>query len=114
MPLVVGATAPADVVAVLDEVWGGDETLVVVSSDLSHYHPAVQARRLDAATAAAIVAADADRIDPEMACGAHPLRGLLRRARREHLEIDLLDLRNSADTAGDADRVVGYGAFALR
>jgi len=113
LPLVVGRASPAVVAAVLDAVWGGPETLVVVSSDLSHYHGYASARRLDAATAAAIVAARPDAIGPEEACGCHPLGGLLETVRRRGLAVRLLDLRSSGDTAGPRERVVGYGAFAV-
>lgn len=112
LPLVVGATAPETIARVLEAVWGGPETLVVVSSDLSHYHDYATARRLDSATAAAIVAARPEVIGPEDACGCHPLAGLLVTVRTHGLRVRLLDLRNSGDTAGPRDRVVGYGAFA--
>jgi len=113
MPLLVGEAGDAEVVDVLDTLWGGPETLVVVSSDLSHYHDYAAARELDAETAAAIVALDADRIDGERACGWKPIRGLLQVARQRNLCCRQLDLRNSGDTAGPRDRVVGYGAFAF-
>lgn len=112
LPLVVGAAAPETVARVLDAVWGGRETLVVVSSDLSHYHDYATARRRDRATAAAIVSGREDAIGPEDACGCHPLAGLLVALRARGLRMRLLDLRNSGDTAGPHDRVVGYGAFA--
>lgn len=113
LPLLVGR-APADQVAtVLDLLWGGPETLIVVSSDLSHYHDEDTARRLDRRTAEVVVARDPDHLDPTDACGAHPLAGLLLSARHHGLDVTLLDLRTSADTAGDASRVVGYGAFAV-
>jgi AmmeMemoRadiSam system protein B len=98
---------------VLDALWGGPETLIVVSSDLSHYETYESAQRHDARTAAAIVAGEIDAIGPYDACGAFPLRGLLEAAARHELGVQLLDLRNSGDTAGPRDRVVGYGAFAL-
>ena len=94
-------------------VWGGPETLIVVSSDLSHYHDYATARARDRRTAAAIVAADAAAIADDDACGARPIRGLLVAARRHGLAVRLLDLRSSGDTAGDRDRVVGYGAFTV-
>lgn len=111
LPVVVGRAPTEAVAALLDALWGGDETLVVVSTDLSHYHDHATAQRLDRATAARIVARDAAGIAPEDACGAFPLRGLLELARRRDLPVRSLDLRTSADTAGDPDRVVGYGAF---
>jgi len=113
LPLVVGVTDPAVVADVLAAVWGGPETLVVVSTDLSHYLPYEEAARLDAATAAAIVAGDVGGIADRDACGAYPLRGLLVAAARRSLPLRLLDLRSSGDTAGGRDRVVGYGAFAV-
>jgi hypothetical protein len=113
LPLVVGDASTDDVAQVLDAVWGGNETLVVVSSDLSHYHDYDTARRLDARTAAAIVAGNGDAIKDDDACGARPVRGLLETAGHRGLGIRLIDLRTSGDTAGDRDSVVGYGAFAL-
>jgi AmmeMemoRadiSam system protein B len=113
LPLAVGGAGPERVAGVLDEVWGGDETLVVVSTDLSHYLDHASAVEADGRTAAAIVARQADRIGHYDACGVYPLRGLLTAADRHGLNVDLLDLRTSADTAGDPERVVGYGAFAL-
>jgi AmmeMemoRadiSam system protein B len=113
LPFVVGHAAPAMVAAVLDTLWGGDETLIVVSSDLSHYETYASARAHDERTAAAIVDGAIDDIDPYDACGAYPVRGLLAAARDHGLDVRLLDLRNSGDTAGPRDRVVGYGAFAL-
>jgi len=98
---------------VLDAVWGGEETLLVVSTDLSHYHDDETARRLDARTAAAIVAADVEAVSDDDACGARPLRGLLASAARRRLGVRCVDVRNSGDTAGDRDRVVGYGAFVV-
>ncbi|MGQ9365715.1 AmmeMemoRadiSam system protein B [Azospirillum sp. ST 5-10] len=111
VPLVVGA-APAEAVErVLERLWGGPETLVVVSSDLSHFHDYDTARRLDLATSQAIEAAADDRLDGDHACGHVPLSGLLRRARALDLRATTHDLRNSGDTAGDRRRVVGYGAY---
>ena len=113
VPLVVGQVASSLVADVLEEVWGGPETLVVVSSDLSHYHDHRTAQTLDRRTAAAIVAKAPEQLGRGDACGLYPLRGLLVAARRRGLDIELLDLRTSADTAGDPDRVVGYGAFVV-
>ncbi|MBX3592476.1 MAG: AmmeMemoRadiSam system protein B [Burkholderiaceae bacterium] len=110
VPLVVGRATPVEVAEVLERVWGGDETLIVVSSDLSHYLPRPQARAADAATVERILALDAS-IDHDQACGATPLNGALRVARARGLAPRLLDLRNSGDTAGDRSRVVGYGAI---
>jgi len=113
VPLSVGDAEPDEVAAVLDRLWGGDETLIVVSTDLSHYLGYAAAAVRDRATADAIVALDAARIDEGDACGRHPLRGLLVAARRRALAAVELDLRSSGDTAGGHDQVVGYGAFAL-
>jgi AmmeMemoRadiSam system protein B len=113
VPIVVGDAGPGEVAAILEAVWGGDETLVVVSSDLSHYLPYEAARARDRNTVEAILRLEA-RLDPDEACGAAPINGLLEVARRRGLRPELVDLRNSGDTAGDRDRVVGYGAFAFR
>jgi MEMO1 family protein len=112
VPLAVGHASPAEVAAVLDALWGGAETLIVVSSDLSHYLPYREAQQMDRGTADAIVHLRTD-IDHESACGATPVSGLAYAARRRGLSAELVDLRNSGDTAGDKSRVVGYGAFAL-
>jgi AmmeMemoRadiSam system protein B len=112
VPLAVGGATPAQVAEVLEALWGGDETLIVVSSDLSHYLPYEEAREVDADTAEAILRLDGDLVG-ERACGAHPVNGLLLAAKRKGLKPHLLDLRNSGDTAGDRSRVVGYGAFAF-
>lgn len=113
VPIVVGAGGEAAVAEVLD-LLTGDRTLVVCSTDLSHYLPLDQARVRDRRTADAIVARDVGAIGPHDACGAGALRGLLRWAANHELVIDQLDLRTSADTVGDPSRVVGYGAFAAR
>ncbi len=113
LPLVVGRASSAMVGSVLEALWGGRETLIVVSSDLSHYEPYEVAREHDLRTARAIVDGVPDAIGPYDACGAYPVRGLLSAAKQHDLDTRLLDLRNSGDTAGPSDRVVGYGAFAL-
>ena len=113
VPIAVGDARDDEVALVLDALWGGDETLVVVSSDLSHYHDYATARRLDAATSDAILALRPAALGPDSACGRVPVRGLLVAARRRGLHPALLDLRNSGDTAGPRDRVVGYGAYAF-
>jgi len=110
VPLVVGRAGAEEVAQVLERLWGGDETLVVISSDLSHYHGYEQARALDRATAGRILALDAG-LGPDEACGAAAINGALLAARRHGLAPRLLDLRNSGDTAGDRLRVVGYGAI---
>lgn len=112
LPLAVGEATADEVAEVLERVWGGDETLIVISSDLSHFLPAAQARQIDRGTANAILALD-PHLDHEQACGATPINGLLQAARRHGLRAIELDLRNSADTAGDPQRVVGYAAFAF-
>ncbi|MFA5240878.1 MAG: AmmeMemoRadiSam system protein B [Sulfuricella sp.] len=112
VPLAVGDATPEEVAEVLEQLWGGPETLIVISSDLSHYLPYDTARRVDHETAQAILALDAP-LSHEQACGGTPVNGLLLAARRHHLKPHLLDLRNSGDTAGDRNRVVGYGAFAF-
>ena len=112
VPLAVGAAAPEAVAEVLDALWGGPETLVVVSSDLSHYLPYYQAKELDGRTCGSITNLQLLG-SHEQACGATPVNGLLLSAARHHLRPRLLDLRNSGDTAGDRDSVVGYGAFAF-
>lgn len=113
VPLVVGDATPEEVSAVLDTLWGGEETLIVISSDLSHYHEYATARRRDAATTRAIEALRPQDIAREDACGRLPVGGLLLCARRRGLRVETLDLRNSGDTAGPRDRVVGYGAWAF-
>jgi len=112
VPMTVGDASAKEVAEVLERIWGGDETLIVVSSDLSHYLPYRQAQAVDSATCQRILALDDD-IDHEAACGATPIRGLLVAAREHGLEATLLDLRNSGDTAGDKARVVGYAAIAF-
>jgi MEMO1 family protein len=112
IPLAVGGASPEEVREVLDLLWGGEETLIVVSSDLSHYLPYGEARRTDQSTAQAILDLRSDLIG-EQACGAHPINGLLLAARKRRLAPHLLDLRNSGDTAGDKSQVVGYAAFAF-
>lgn len=113
VPLVVGDAAPAEVAEVLELVWNGPETFVVVSSDLSHYHDYDTARRLDRETADAIERLRPADVGPEDACGCRAIGGLLEVARRRGLRATTLDLRNSGDTAGPRSEVVGYGAFAF-
>lgn len=115
VPLAVGDASPEEVAEVLEQLWGGDETLLVVSTDLSHFHDHATAAALDRVTADAIVALDVAGIGAEAACGRNPLRGLLLAARRRRLAAAELDLRSSGDTGGRdrRDRVVGYGAFAF-
>lgn len=113
VPLLVGEARPADVADVLERLWGGEQTLIVVSSDLSHYLGYESAQTLDAATCRAIETLDPAAISREQACGGAAVKGLLTLAKRRHLRVRTLDLRNSGDTAGDRRRVVGYGAWAF-
>jgi AmmeMemoRadiSam system protein B len=113
VPLLVGDAIGAQVAEILRRLWGGAETLVVVSSDLSHYCDDATARRLDAATAAAIERGDWERLGPNDACGYLPVAGLLTAARERGLKARRLALRNSGDASGDRTRVVGYGAWSF-
>jgi hypothetical protein len=113
LPLVAGEAPDALVAQVLEAAWGGPETLVVVSSDLSHYEDYLSAKAHDRATATAIEHFNAGAIDHYGACGRTPLGGLLQLAKKRGMRIEQLDLRNSGDTAGPRDQVVGYGAWAL-
>lgn len=112
VPIVVGRCAASDVARVLEALWGGEETLIVVSSDLSHYHSYADARAIDAHTTARILARSTD-LTGEEACGAYAINGLMVLARELGLSVRALDVRNSGDTAGDRRQVVGYGAYAL-
>ncbi|MDP2240635.1 MAG: AmmeMemoRadiSam system protein B [Burkholderiales bacterium] len=112
LPLAVGDASPAEVAQVLDALWGGPETLIVVSSDLSHYLAYRDAQDADRTTADAILHLSTD-IGHDQACGATPLTGLMLAAQQRGLKSSLVDLRNSGDTAGDLRHVVGYGAFAF-
>ena len=111
VPLVVGEAEPTEVSEVMRRLWGGPETLIVVSSDLSHYHDYETARRIDGATSMAIERGDWNNIGPDQACGFLPVAGLLIEAERRGLRAQRLSLCNSGDTAGSRDRVVGYGAW---
>jgi hypothetical protein len=113
LPLLVGQVPAALVADVLEAVWDGPETLVVVSTDLSHYHDHATASALDRGTAEAIVACRPEEVGLDRACGVFAVRGLLEAARRHHLEVAMVDLRTSGDTVGSRDSVVGYGAFVL-
>lgn len=112
VPLVAGSAPDQMVADLLETLWGGPETLIVVSSDLSHYHAYDEASALDRVTAQAIARLDAS-FDHHSACGRTPLGGLLSLAKRRGMRIETLDVRNSGDTAGPRDRVVGYGSWAL-
>ncbi len=115
VPLVVGEASPTEVAEVLDRLWGGPETLIVISSDLSHYHPYEEAQRLDRHTSEAIEALRPEAIHSDDACGGRAVNGLLTAAKKHGLHAHTVDLRNSFDTAGDSagnqNRVVGYGAY---
>ena len=113
VPLSVGDVTPEEVGSVIEALWGGPETLIVISSDLSHYHDYQTACRIDAATTLAIEQLRYEDIGYDQACGRNPIRGLLWAARRRGLREETLDLRNSGDTAGPRHRVVGYGAYAF-
>lgn len=113
VPLLVGQAPPPQVRQALEQVWGGDETLVVVSSDLSHFRDYESARQLDRATARAIEQLQDQALSPEQACGFAALRGFLQLARCRGLTAVAVDLRNSGDTAGPRHQVVGYGAWAF-
>jgi MEMO1 family protein len=113
VPLVVSDATAEEVAEVLQVLWGGPETAVVISSDLSHYLSPACARQVDRETASAIEAMEGDRLRREHACGRLPICGLLDAARQRGLSCRALDLRNSADTGGPRQQVVGYGAFAF-
>ena len=113
LPIAVGRADPDVVANVLEALWGGPETLVVVSTDLSHYEQHDAAARHDRETARAILTGTVDTLDGYDACGVSSLRGLVAVAGRRRLRPRLLDLRTSGDTAGRRDSVVGYGAFAF-
>ena len=112
LPVAIGLSPPDQVARALDGAWNGADTLIVVSSDLSHYHTSDEARLLDTETTHAILERRSDLPD-EQACGARAINGLMQVARRRGLVVELLDQRNSGDTAGDRSRVVGYGSYAL-
>lgn len=111
LPLVVGDCSAQDVSEVIEHLWGNDQTLFVISSDLSHFLPYDAANEIDHHTAQAILELSPAEIQYDHACGRNPVNGLLISAKKHNLEPKLTDLRNSGDTAGSRDRVVGYGAF---
>lgn len=113
VPFAVGRAPLVEVARVLEALWGGPETVIVISSDLSHYLPYSAGRETDTATAKRIVALDPTPLHGEEACGAAGINGLLEVARRKNLRAELVDLRSSGDTAGSPDEVVGYGSFAF-
>ena len=111
IPFVVGDTNPEEVDEVLEQLWGGAETLIVISSDLSHYHDYLTAQEMDQQTSKAIEGLHPEQIHFDDACGRNPVTGLLLAAKKHGLHATTLDLRNSGDTAGSRDQVVGYGAY---
>lgn len=111
VPFAVGDAGDEEVAEVLDLLWGGDETCIVVSSDLSHYHEFEEAKALDAETSQWIERLQPERIAWDRACGRVPIGGLLTAARRRGMSVKSIDLRNSGETAGPRDEVVGYGAY---
>jgi len=113
VPIVASDATPEEVSEVLEMLWGGPETLIVISSDLSHYHSYATARKLDMATSQTIEDLQYEDLDSESACGRVGISGLLKLARDKSLTIKTIDLRNSGDTAGDRQKVVGYGAYVI-
>ena len=112
LPLAVGDATPSEIAEVLDTLWGGRETLIVISSDLSHFLPYKNAQLVDSQTVKTILEMQST-VSHEQACGGTPINGFLLAARRHGLQPELLNLCNSGDTSGDLDRVVGYAAFAF-
>lgn len=112
-PIVAGDASPLQVSQVLEQLWGGEETLIVISSDLSHYHTYATAQKLDSHTSDLIEHLDYQGLSSEAACGKVPVSGLLKLLKEKSLHIKTIDLRNSGDTAGDKHRVVGYGAYVV-
>ena len=111
VPLVVGDVTTTEVADVLGRLWGGTETLIAISSDLSHYLPYQAAQEMDLATAVAIESYQPEKLGDNSACGRNPIKGLLHESDQRNLRVQRLDLRNSGDTAGPKNRVVGYGAW---
>ncbi|WP_347987349.1 AmmeMemoRadiSam system protein B [Methylomonas sp. AM2-LC] len=113
IPIVTGDASIDQVCEVLELLWGGDETLLVISSDLSHYHDYATAQQIDQTTSRLIEDCQYEILTSENACGQLPISGLLKLLAKKSLAIETIDLRNSGDTAGDKQRVVGYGAFVV-
>ncbi|KEQ19080.1 AmmeMemoRadiSam system protein B [Endozoicomonas numazuensis] len=113
IPLVVGDASPYSVAEIIDFLWGGEETLIVISSDLSHYLTYEEAKHRDSQTTKAIEQMSCA-LTGGQACGCYPLNGMLKVAQRRGMEVVTLDVRNSGDTAGDKTRVVGYGAYVIQ
>ena len=112
LPLAVGDATPGEVAEVLEVLWGGPETLIIISSDLSHFLPYQTAQSIDAETVQTILTMS-HQVSHQQACGGTPVNGLMLAAKHHQLQPQLLDLCNSGDTAGDKDRVVGYTAIAF-
>ena len=113
VPIVTGDAPAEQVCQVLEQLWGGEETLIVISTDLSHYHDYATCQKLDKETSAAIESLHYESLGADSACGRVGVSGLLKLAREKTLRVKNIDLRNSGDTAGDKKRVVGYGAFII-
>lgn len=113
IPIVAGDARPEDICSVLKQFWGQPKTLIVISSDLSHFHDYDTAKRLDAETSCHIENLEYEQLDYNSACGRVPVSGLLALAREKSLTVKTIDLRNSGDTAGNKNRVVGYGAYVV-
>lgn len=113
VPIVAGDATSEQVSTVLKMLWGGPETLIVISSDLSHYHDYKTAKKMDRETSDKIERLQYEALDYESACGRIPISGLLALVKEKSLGVKTIDLRNSGDTAGDKNRVVGYGAYAI-
>jgi len=113
IPFVIGEATTQEVADVIDHLWGGDECLIVISTDLSHFHSYNEANEMDNITAQQIESFQGDQLGDHSACGRIPLRGLLQVAQAKGMTIKRFDLRNSGDTAGRKDQVVGYGAWGL-
>jgi len=111
VPLLVGEATDDEIAAVIEALWDGEETRIVISSDLSHYHDYQTAQQTDSETARAIESLDWKKLRGDLACGCRPICGLLSAAKERGLRCRAVDLRNSGDTSGERDRVVGYGAF---
>ena len=113
VPVLVGSARPEQVAECLEFLWGGAETIVLISSDLSHFLPYNEAKRIDDFTCNAIVNLEPDAIGYDNACGQIGVRALLQIANRKQMQVAQLDARNSGDTSGRKDQVVGYASFAF-
>lgn len=113
VPFVIGKASAAEVAGVLDLLWTNDETLVVVSSDLSHYHPYSIAQTIDRETSEMIEGGRWEQLSGERACGYCGIRGLLKVANERGLHVKAVDVRNSGDTSGSKGQVVGYGSYVV-